>query len=366
MRVCVITTVHPPNDIRISKELNTLSKAGFDVVFIAKKGKFENEKITYWPITGYHGRLKRLLKGSREALEKALEANADIYHFHDPELIGLGKKLKRHGKKVVYDIHEEYPSVILSKNWIPKIFRSAIARLADTYERRAVEKMDGIVVVVPEQLERFPEKKEVAILPNYPDTLFLESMRKYRDEDKLKFVYSGSIDVDRSIKEMIDAFLMLHAKYNIELDLLGPIHDEELRRYINQRQEETDALSYKGVLPYNEAIEVVSDCDVGLMVAHRGKSKEISSPLKMFEYLSLGLTIIASDFEKWHDVLDEKRCALFVNPDSAEDIAEKMEILVKRKDLLIEMKENARLISSKYSWESVEKRLVDLYISLED
>jgi len=366
MRVCVITTVHPPSDIRISKELDTLVKAGYDVVYIAQKGKFDNDKVTFWPITVYHDRIKRLIKGSREAFGKALEANADIYHFHDPELIGLGKKLKRHGKKVVYDIHEEYPSVILSKNWIPKILRPVIARLADTYERRAVEKMDGIVVVVPEQLERFSEKKQVAIIPNYPDTIFLESMRTKRDEERVKFVYSGSIDVDRSIKEMIDAFLMLHAKYNIELDLLGPIHDEELRRYITERQKDTDALFYKGVLPYSEAIEVVSDCDVGLMVMHRGRSKEMSSPLKMFEYLGLGLPIIASDFKKWHEVLDERPCALFVDPDSAEDIAEKMEILVKRKELLIEMKENARLISAKYSWKSVEKRLVDLYSSLED
>jgi glycosyltransferase involved in cell wall biosynthesis len=366
MKVCVITTVHPPNDIRISKELDTLSKASYEVIYIAKKGKFENDKVTYWPITGYHGRLKRLIKGSREALQKALDANADIYHFHDPELIGLGKKLKRHGKKVIYDIHEEYPSVILSKNWIPKIFRSMIARLADTYERRAVEQMNGIVVVVPEQLERFPNKKEVAILPNYPETEFLNSMRKNTDEDRVRFVYSGSIDVDRSIKEMIDAFFMLHNKYNIGLDLLGPIHNEELREYINHKQEESDALTYRGVLSYNDAIGVVSQSNIGLMVMHRGRSKEMSSPLKMFEYLGLGLPIIASDFKKWHEVLDEKPCALFVDPDSAEDIAEKMEILTKDEKLRSQMRDNAIEISRKYTWKSVEKRLLDLYSSLKD
>jgi len=364
MRVCVITTVHPPNDIRISKELDTLVKAGYDVVYIAQKGKFDNDKVTFWPITVYHDRIKRLRKGSREAFGKALEANADIYHFHDPELIGLGKKLKRRGKKVVYDIHEEYPSVILSKNWIPKIFRSPIARFADKYERRAVEQMDGIVVVVPEQLERFPNKKEVAILPNYPETEFLNSMRKNTDEDRVRFVYSGSIDVDRSIKEMMDAFFMLNDKYNISLDLLGPIHNEELKEYINHKQKESDALTYRGVLPYNDAIEVVSQCDIGLMVMHRGRSKEMSSPLKMFEYLGLGLPIIASDFKKWHEVLDERPCALFVDSDSAEDIAEKMEILIKDEKLRSQMRDNAIEISRKYTWKSVEDRLLKLYRSL--
>ena len=84
MKVCVITTVHPPDDIRISKELETLVKAGYNVVYIAQKGKFGKDKVEYRPITRYHGRIIRLVKGSREALEQALEVNADIYHFQSP------------------------------------------------------------------------------------------------------------------------------------------------------------------------------------------------------------------------------------------------------------------------------------------
>ncbi|HON27682.1 MAG TPA: glycosyltransferase family 4 protein [Mesotoga infera] len=365
MRVCVITTVHPPNDIRISKELDTLSKAGYEVIYIAKKGKFENDKITYWPITEYHGRLNRLIKGSREALQKALDANADIYHFHDPELIGVGKKLKRRGKKVVYDIHEEYPSVILSKNWIPRYLRKVVAWLVDSYERRAVHLMDGIVVVVQEQLERFTGKEKFAILPNFPDTQLLESMRnKKKDGEDVRFVYSGSIDVDRSIVEMIEAFVMLRKKYHIRLDLLGPIHDKSLRDYITEKESQTDGLAYRGTLAHNDALEIVSESDVGLMVMHRGRSKEMSSPLKMYEYLGLGLPIIASDFRKWREVLDEKPCALFVDPDSPSDIAEKMEILIKDKKLRNNMRENAIEISSRYSWRSIEERLLTLYRSL--
>ncbi len=365
MKVCVITTVHPPDDIRISKELETLVKAGYNVVYIAQKGKFGKNKVEYRPITRYHGRIIRLVKGSREALEQALEVNADIYHFHDPELIGLGKKLKRRGKKVVYDIHEEYPSVILSKNWVPRYLRKVVARLVDSYERRAVYLMDGIVVVVPEQLERFSGKEKFAILPNFPDTQLLESIRnKKKDGEDVKFVYLGSIDIDRSIVEMIEAFVMLRKKYHIRFDLLGPIHDKSLRNYITEKESQTDGLAYRGTLAHNDALEIVSESDVGLMVMHRGRSKEMSSPLKMYEYLGLGLPIIASDFRKWREILDEKPCALFVDPDSPSDIAEKMEILIKDKKLRNNMRENAIEISSKYSWKSIENRLLTLYKSL--
>jgi len=365
MKVCVITTVHSPGDIRIRKELETLHSGGHEIHFIAPEGDFSLAGISYMPIARAGGRLNRFLRGSKDALKIARSVNADVYHFHDPELIPLGLKLKKAGKKVIYDIHEEYPSVIFMKNWIPKLFRSLVSRFADWYEKRAVRKFDGIVVVVPEQLERFPVAKRFAVLPNYPNVERLKPKRRTSSDGVLRFVYSGSIDIDRSIVEMIQAFRLVRKAYNVELNLLGPIFDPELKRLIlGSESAAGDGLHYKGFLPYEEALDSVAQDDIGLMVMHRGRSKEMSSPLKMFEYLALGLPIIASDFKKWHDVLDERPCALFVDPDSAEDIAEKMELLIKNRELRSQMRDNAIEISSKYSWKSIEDRLLTLYRSL--
>ncbi|MGC9323008.1 MAG: glycosyltransferase, partial [Kosmotogaceae bacterium] len=197
-----------------------------------------------------------------------------------------------------------------------------------------------------------------------PNVERLKPKRRTSSDDIVRFVYSGSIDIDRSIVEMIQAFRLVRKTHNVELDLLGPIFDPELKRLILDSENNGDGLHYKGFLPYEEALDSVAQNDIGLMVVHRGRSKEMSSPLKMFEYLGLGLPIIASDFKKWHEVLDEKPCALFVDPDSAEDIAEKMEILIKDKKLRNQMRDNAIEISRKYTWKSIKDRLLTLYRSL--
>lgn len=100
-KICHLTTVHPAFDIRIfHKECKSLLQAGYDVTLIAQHGKDEivdGIRIKGLPTT--RKRMKRMLKLPWIALRKALEANADLYHFHDPRLIAIGFMLKVKGKK---------------------------------------------------------------------------------------------------------------------------------------------------------------------------------------------------------------------------------------------------------------------------
>ena len=61
--------------------------------------------------------------------------DADIYHLHDPELMSLGLKLKRQGKRVVFDSHEDVPMQILIKEYLPKWSRGIVKRIYEWMER---------------------------------------------------------------------------------------------------------------------------------------------------------------------------------------------------------------------------------------
>ena len=108
-RICHFTSVHSATDGRIfEKECCSLAKAGYEVYFVAPNAKTEIKNgvhIVGVPISN-RGRLYRMLCGAKIIYKEALSLNADVYHFHDPELLRFALKLKSQGKKVIFDSHE--------------------------------------------------------------------------------------------------------------------------------------------------------------------------------------------------------------------------------------------------------------------
>ncbi|HPD39450.1 MAG TPA: glycosyltransferase [Mesotoga infera] len=365
MKVCVITTVHPPDDVRIGRELRSLAKAGHEVCFIAPEGRFDVEGVQYITVTKQQGRMKRFLRGSKEAFAKAIAVKADIYHFHDPELLGLGKKLKRRGKKVIYDIHEDYPSVILMKNWIPRWIRPIISKTFALYQSAAIRRFDAIVITVKQYLTSIGRYRELAVVPNYPELELLEGLSDYTtdfNKGPVKFIYVGSLDDDRAIIEIIEAFKILkNDGINLQLELVGPVYSARIQETINETLEKHAGFSFSPRMPYLEAMKRVARSDVGLLIVHRGKSKEESSPLKLFEYMALGKPQIASNFKAWRDILDRGPCALYVDPENVAQIAEKMNEFCSNRALIREMGSRAEKLSQSFQWKASEKEMLALY-----
>src|SRR5699024_12419964 len=86
-------------------------------------------------------RLKRILFSPFELYKKAKKEKADIYVFHDPELLFVGSLLKKQDNIVVYDIHEDYVTSILQKQYLHPFILQLSAKIYRFMEKLTTRKM---------------------------------------------------------------------------------------------------------------------------------------------------------------------------------------------------------------------------------
>jgi glycosyltransferase involved in cell wall biosynthesis len=364
MKVCHITSVHKSHDVRIfEKECASLALAGMEVFFVVPNAVSEVKcgvQIIGVDIP-ISGRLKRMIKTTKMVVEKALSLQADVYHFHDPELLLFAKTLKRSGAAVIYDSHEDLPRQILDKAYIPKVFRSLLSWMIEAYENNIAKNILTCVIgATPYITKRFDEIGVKTInINNYPR---LESFVKPKEWTNKtgEICYVGGVFKTRGAVEMVTSLKNLNTKLNIA----GNYSPVELRDELVSI-EGWDKVKEHGFVDRNMINEILGYCNIGLVILHPTKSYIHSLPIKMFEYMAAGIPVIASNFELWKDIVGKHNCGICVDPLNVNEISKAVNYLLQNDELAKELGANGRkAVEKHYTWENEAEKLTAYYSSL--
>lgn len=365
-KICILTSVHHPFDTRIfHKEAKSLVKAGYDVTLVAQHDKDEIvDGIRIVPLQKPKNRLKRVTETVWMAYQKALEVDADIYHFHDPELIPTGLLLKHHGKKVIYDVHEDYSEAILYKEWLPLQIRKIIALLSDRFEKAMARWFSGVITVTYRIGQRFDSyNRNVVVVQNFPilNEMFDEEyMIPWNDRENTA-VFIGSICVIRGIREMVKALRLIPSELNIQLLLAGYFSPEPLKEEI-QCMNEWDRCEYIGYAQLRDVAKLLGRAKIGLVLTHPVSNLLNGQPVKLYEYMSAGIPVIASNFPLWRKIIEESGCGICINPLDPKDIADAIVWLLDNQKEAEKMGlRGRRAVEERYNWDREEEKLLQLY-----
>lgn len=361
--ICLITSVHFANDTRIfHKEAKTLIQAGYDVILIAQNNKNEIvDGVKIIALLKPRNRFTRIFALTWQVFCLALCQHADVYHFHDPELIIVGIILRLFGKKVIYDVHEDVPKQIMNKNWLGNNhIRKFAAFIMNIVEQIGGLLFNKIVVATPDIAKRFPEKKTV-ILRNYPILKLIDNTVPINyKKNKPVIIYAGGLTKIRGIKEIVQA--MEYIENKAELWLLGKWESEKFKKDC----EDLAGWKYTKYLGFKNLEEVYSfmkSSDIGIINFLPVKNHLGALPNKPFEYMTCSLPIIMSNFPYWQEIFRD--CVLFVDPYDSKDIAEKVLYLLDNPNEAKKLgKKGRKLIEEKYSWETESKKLLEMYNNL--
>jgi glycosyltransferase involved in cell wall biosynthesis len=360
-----LTSVHDHWDHRIfSKECRTLADAGYSVTLIAPKDVdtvIDGIRIHAVPLP--KNRVERMTRTMRRVYQAALQEDADLYHFHDPELIFVGLMLKLRGKRVVYDVHEDMVRTMLRKGWLPvplRLMRPALAWAVGVLEGMAVRLFDSAVLVIPMRDRGFPPNKSV-LVRNFPFTeQFTSSGSPYHSRPPL-VAYVGGVSLSRGASDMVRAMALLPKDLDARLAIAGWFQPPSLERDLRglPGSERVDLLGEQS----REAVAtLLGNARVGLCMLHPVPGYPESYPVKLFEYMAAGIPVIASDFPAWREIVEGAGCGIVIEPQQPSALAEALASLLVKPELAAAMGERGRQATTdRYHWGSEGRRLVMLY-----
>ena len=174
--------------------------------------------------------------------------------------------------------------------------------------------------------------------------------------------YVGGIGTIRGVRELIRACEVLRspARLNLAGRFSEPRVEVEVKLYPGwERVNELGFLDRFGVR------EVLSRSVAGVVTLHPTINYLDSLPVKMFEYMSSGIPVIASHFPLWRAIIEGNQCGLCVDPLDPKAIANAIDFMIDNPDRARQMGENGkRAVLGKYNWAAEEKKLISFYQSL--
>ncbi len=367
-----LTTAHGPFDTRIfHKEAKSLVEAGYDVTLLVHHEVDETVDGVHIESLGNADSRVDRWQSIPEAYRRAKSASADVYHFHDPELLPVGLALSRlTSGKVIYDAHENFQAKLTKRQWIPTPLRPILSRAFPSIQNRVVGQLDAVVAAtdwVAEPL-RQSNADRVVTIRNFPLTnnISISDEPPAESEHDYTLIYVGGLRKNRGLFTMVDLIDGLRDRgLDVGLWLIGPSQSDSDERQFHrmvEHRELRDHVRLFGWIDYPNIFGYLMEADLGLALLNPSDAKG-AIPTKMFDYLYANVPIIASETPAVDAYLPEDCGRTVPYDDTRTQVETARNILEDRESGGIGTTGRAH-VEEKYNWEVEKDRLLNLYDSL--
>ncbi len=303
INVLILTSGHDVTDHRIyHKQGKTLSQLGANVTIVGKAERGSPTDVNILAVDAVSSRLARFLLMPWVCLWKGRRQQAQIIHVHDAEMliVAIPAKLWWWGSKFVYDVHEDFSSLLLIRDWLPQKLRPMLKAAVQLVERALASRADAIVGVTAPLTKKFGNAEKVAVY-NFPSAQFFDSAQRVvvrARERKFDVVHVGTLTRQR-VLFLADTLRILHAMRAEARSLVVGLTPEH-RALMAERVPEHCLLLEK--VQHYTIPALVGDCKVGIDVhPWLGPHLKVALPVKVCEYMACGCAVVSSSMP----VLDE-------------------------------------------------------------
>lgn len=174
-------------------------------------------------------------------------------------------------------------------------------------------------------------------------------------------LFVGRLEPRKGILVAINAFKKIQERFpNAKLYVVGKGPLESTVRKLVVTLNLKDACQFFGYVSRENLPRYYASADVYLSPALGGEAQGIV----LLEAMACAKAVVASDISGYREVIENGKNGLLAQPTSADDFAQKVNLILTDQKLKLSLQQNARNRAEKYSWPNIVKKIEAYYQEL--
>lgn len=372
LRVVLIRSNAVAPDPPVEKVADALLKAGHSVTILGwdrlgdegdtVKLKSGNVPIVRFTIPAKFGSgMKSLLPLSKFqlAVSKWLRQHKneyDVIHAFDFDTGLVAKSAaKKYRKKLVYHLLDFYVDSHGLQN-------KRLGKIIKKLEFKVINCADVSIICTEKRRDQIKgsSPKKLIIVHNTPqyDVGGEDNFQIRGSREKIKIVYVGILAGSRFIREIAD-LVSKDERFEFHIGGFG-----NMQSTLEEYDSKFENIFFYGKLAYNQTLALERACDIMTAIYDPAiPNHRYAAPNKFYESLMLGKPVIMVRGTGFDEILEQNQNGILIDF-SSESLANALDKLTDQKLREQMGSAGAEMYKSTYSWDVMEKRIVDTYANL--
>jgi glycosyltransferase involved in cell wall biosynthesis len=180
-------------------------------------------------------------------------------------------------------------------------------------------------------------------------------------EDK-KIIYAGILDLWERVDLLIESMPYVLQKFpQVKLLIVGEGRlKHELIELVEKRNLKKN-ISFLGLKPRNETFEIMATCDVAVLPSSVDLVRKVACPIKLFDYMSVGLPIVTVDVGWWSDIVRSRNTGFVTQAEPRSFGGGICKALEDKKSKNIYGNNGKQVIATEFNWLDISRKLMTIY-----
>jgi glycosyltransferase involved in cell wall biosynthesis len=378
-KICMVAYTNYLNDARPRREAETLVRRGDHVDFIALGEKDSPSSETVQGVKIFRVKQLRyrgggflkygfsyfrfLCASTLKLLRMHMKHRYDVVYVHTmPDLLVLVALIpKLFGARVILNIHDMMPEMYMSKFGLSE--KHPLIRILAMQEQFSIWLADkAICVHHPHRdvlVRRGTPPGKLTVLPNVPDPLVFRSEGPSTPvDDEFRIVYHGTIAKRLGLDLAVKAFQKAaEACPRARLEIYGDGDaGDELEAQVKAAGMGDRIYFSKKMFRVESIAEMIQGASLGLIPNRRDVATDYMLPVKLLEYVHLGIPVIAPRLKAIQYYFSEDQVAYY-EPGDVDELAGCICRIYADPEKRNQLARNSASFAKEFHWDQLQEEL---------